>query len=222
MYVEFDLPEISDHVSGFPEYWLKTLFIQPPSSRYQINALASTFVRLVEAALVEYRYGAEKLKEFWGTHSSLNLGAMHRSISHFETCISNMHRATNCFRRLRRDRGQDPLSTELNTEKVKFASNAVADRFRLFRNEVHHLEDLVMDGRIGVGQSFALKPDGPETPHPTEPHQTVKTIDRLIIGTREIKFSELVVWLSEMATVVVRIADFLPNSKSNVHGNGNS
>lgn len=222
MYVEFDLPEIPDNVSSSPEYWLKTLFIQSPSGRYQINALVSTYVRLVEAALIEYQYGAAKLKEFWGTHSSLNLGAMHRSISHFETCISNMYRATNCFRRLRRDRGQDPLSIELNSEKVRFASDAVADRFRLIRNEIHHLEELVMDGQIGDGQSFALRPDGPEIPHPTESHQTVKTIDRLVIGAREVKFSELATWLTEMATVVVRIADFLPNSKSNVHGNGNS
>ena len=123
MYIEFDIPEISDYTSGFPQYWLKALFIQSPSSRYQINALTSTYVRLVEAALIEYRSGTMRLKEFWKTHSSVNLGAMHRSMCHFETCISNMNRATNCFRRLKRDRLQDPLAVSLNIEKAQFVGD---------------------------------------------------------------------------------------------------
>ena len=218
MYIEFDIPEIAEYPSGFPSYWLKSLFIQSPSNRYQINALTSTFVRLVEAALIEYHAGATKLREFWSTHQSLNLGAMHRSVSHFETCLSNMYRATNCFRRLRRDRQQDPLSQALNIEKVYFASDAVADKFRTIRNEIHHLEEMVMDGRIIDGQPFALKPDGPEVPHPAEFNQTIKTIDRLVIGTREIKFRELTTLLEEMAGVAVRIAEFIPNSSSGVRG----
>jgi hypothetical protein len=216
MYVEFDLPDLSDHAEkGFPQYWLKTLFIQSPSNRYQINALSSTYVRLVEAAIIEYKLGSDKLKEFWGTHSSLNLSAMHRSISHFESCISNMYRATNCFRRLRRDRNQDPLALAINKNKARFASDTIANRFRTIRHEIHHLEEMVMSGRISDGQSFALKPDGPETPHPTESKQTIKTIDRLVIGKNEVKFSELAIWLKEMAEFVAIISDYLPNSSSN-------
>ena len=60
MYVEFDVPDINEYPKGFPEYWLKSLFIQSPSERYQINALASTYMRLVEAALVEYCSGLIK------------------------------------------------------------------------------------------------------------------------------------------------------------------
>ncbi|MBU5638099.1 hypothetical protein KOM00_15315 [Geomonas sp. Red69] len=210
MYVEFELPAIPEHASDFAQYWLKSLFIQFPSNRYQINALTSTYVRLVEAAIIEYQLGAIKLGEFWGTHSSFNVGAMHRSVSHFETCISNMYRATNCFRRLRRDK--NPLSQMLNAEKANFATDSIADRFRMIRNEIHHLEELVMKEQIADGQPFALKPDGPETPHPTEPNQTIKTIDRLVIGTREVRFGELTEWLSEMANFAVKIADFLPSS----------
>ena len=131
-----------------------------------------------------------------------------------------MYRATNCFRRLRRDRQQDPLSQALSIEKVSFASDSVADRFRTIRNEIHHLEEMVVEGRIAEGQPFALKPDGPEIPHPTEPNQTIKTIDRLVIGAREMKFSELTTLLKEMASVAVRIAEFLPNSSSGARGHG--
>lgn len=213
MYMEFDLPDLSESADGVPQYWMKTLLIQSPSSRYQINALTSTYVRLVEAALIEYQLGAAKLREFWDTHMSFNLGAMHRSMSHFETCLSNLYRATNCFRRLRHDRGQDPISLESSHEKAIFATDPVSDRFRLVRNEIHHLEEMVMDGRISEGQPFGLKPDGPEVSHPTEPNQTIKTIDRLVIGEREVRFSELSDWLTEMVKNAKRISDYLPNSK---------
>ncbi|AXS80632.1 hypothetical protein HYN24_11735 [Dechloromonas sp. HYN0024] len=80
------------------------------------------------------------------------------------------------------------------------------------RNEIHHLEDSVLDGLITQGQNFALRPDGPEVPHPTEENQTVKTIDRLIIGPHEILFRELRQWLQEMTDAVSKIAEVLPSS----------
>jgi hypothetical protein len=213
MYVSIDAPEIAEHPQGFPQYWLKSFFIQRVSTNYQIQALASTYVRLVEAALVEYRLGAEKLREFWGTHSHFNLGAAHRSVAHFESCLSDMYRATNCYRRLRRHKDQDPLCLALNEEKPSFATNAVARLFFDMRHEIHHLEELVVDGRLEEGQPFALKPDGLETPHPTEANQTIKTVDRLIIGEREVKFAELAAWLREMGRFAEKIAEFGPNSR---------
>lgn len=69
MYVSIEVPEINEYPNGFPQHWLKVLFIASISFNFQINALATTYVRLVEAALVEYRLGQSKLKEFWGTHS---------------------------------------------------------------------------------------------------------------------------------------------------------
>lgn len=219
MYVQIEAPEISEYPSGFPQFWLKSIFIQTVSTRYQVNALASTYVRLVEAALTEYSLGSTKLQEFWTTHTSLNLGAMHRSMSHFESCLSNMYRATNCYRKLRRNRDRDPLSVALNMERPSFATEAIADRFRLMRHEIHHLEELVMDGRLQEGQPFALKPDGLETPHPTEANQTIKIVDRLVIGEREILFAELVAWLKEMAWVAQKIADFDPNASQPNQGN---
>ena len=64
-----------------------------------------------------------------------------------------------------------------------------------------------MDGRISEGQPFGLKPDGSEVAHPTEPNQTIKTIDRLVIGEREVRFSELADWLTEMFAFAKKIAD---------------
>ena len=96
MYIHIDVPNIDEHPKGFPQYWLKRVFINSISTNYQVNALATTYVRLVEAALTEYRLGQVVPKEFWNTHTSLNLGAMHRSISHFENCLFDMNRTINC------------------------------------------------------------------------------------------------------------------------------
>lgn len=212
MYIEFDLPDTPPKPDAFAQYWLRSIFISSASPRYEINALATTYVRLVSAALVEYEEGSKCLRDFWGTHTSLNLSAMHRSISHFESCIFNANRATNCFRRLRGDRLHDPIALALRQKKFFFSQDTIADRIREMRNEIHHLEDSVLDGQITQGQDFTLRPDGPEVPHLTEENQTVKTIDRLVIGTHEILFRELVQWLQEMTEAVSKIAEVLPSS----------
>lgn len=210
MYVQFDLPEIpQQRVSS---YWLKLVFIGSASSRYQINALTSTYVRLVESCLFEYQAGSTRLMEFWSTHTSINLGAMHNSISHFESCLTNAYRAINCYRRLRKGGKNEPISIHLNADRPSFVSDAVANRFREIRNRIHHLDTAVLKREITEGQSFMLNPSGPEMPHPTEANQTIKTIDRLAIGDLEVRFSELADLLVEMQKFAVCIADFLPDN----------
>jgi hypothetical protein len=211
MYVSINVPEIDEYPEGFPEYWLKTLFISPVSSSFQINALASTYVRLVEAALVEYRLGHLKLKEFWGTHTSVNLGAMHRSVSHFESCLSDMYRAINCFTRLRRHKEVGDLSKALNEERPHFIADDISYQLRTIRHEIHHLEELVMDGRLTEGSPFALGSTGPQTAHPIEANQIVKTIDRLTIAQRELLFSDIANWLKEMGRFAEKLATYGPN-----------
>lgn len=210
MYIEFDLPDVPLKPDAFARYWLSSIFINPASTRYEINALASTYIRLVSAGLVEYEEGSKRLRDFWATHTSFNLGAMHRSISHFESCIFNLNRATNCFRRLRGDRLHDSVAVALRQQKFCFSQDEIADRIREMRNEIIHLENSVLDGQIAQGHSFTLRPDGPEVPHPTEENQTLKTIDRLVIGAHEILFRELAQWLQEMADAVARITEALP------------
>ena len=202
MYVHFDLPPAPSLSTAFGSYWIQSLFIRPASSRFEINVLTTTYVRLVSAAVVEYEEGSKRLQEFWSTHSAVNLGAMHRSTSHFESCIFNMNRSINCYRRLRGDKLHDPIAVALRKEKVAFAQDKCADRIREMRNEIHHLEDSLLSEQITEGQNTALRADGPETPHPSEAHQTIKTIDRLVIGSHEIMFHDLVQWLIEMISVV--------------------
>ena len=210
MYVEFDLPAVPEPRTAVSNYWLRYFFAGSPSQNHQINALASTYMRLVEAAIIEYGLGSAALRQVWDDHTSIGLGAMHRSISHFESCLSDMHRAINAYRRLRRHKAMDPLSLHLADQKPAFATDAIAGQVRQMRDEIHHLEERVVDGRIAEGQPIALKPDGPEVPHPTEQGQTVKTFDRLAIGGRELTFSSIAVWLQEMSAVAAKIAQYEP------------
>ncbi len=70
-----------------------------------------------------------------------------------------------------------------------------------------------MDGRIQQGQPIAVKPDGPEVPHPTEKNQTVKSIDRLVIGQLEVKFSDIAIWLKEMGLFAEKISTYQKQQK---------
>lgn len=209
MHVEIDLPEVPSP-DALANYWLDYFFTGTPSQNYQINALASTFMRLVEAAIVEYRMASAALRDVWTNQTSLGLGAMHRSISHFESCLSDMHRATNAYRRLRRHKAIDALSLFLAAEKPGFATDSVARQLRLIRDGIHHLEEMIVEGRIAEGEPIALKPDGPEVPHPTEPGQTVKTFDRLVIGDRQVSFQNIAAWLGEMSATATKISQFKP------------
>lgn len=208
MYVEFDLPTVSGSHVAISNYWVRYFFVGSPSQNHQVNALASTYMRLVEAATVEYGLGSAALRQVWSGHSSLGLAAMHRSISHFESCISDMHRAISAYRHLRNHKVRDSLSVYLSDQKPAFVSDKIAFPIRNMRDAIHHLEDKVIKGEVAEGQSIALRPDGAEVPHPTEAGQTIKTFDRLVIGPHELTFSNIAAWLHEMSSVAARIAQY--------------
>ena len=210
MIIDFAMPEISAPTPAISEYWHRYFFVGSPSQNAQVNALASTYMRLVEAAIAEYQLGSKALREVWADHTSLGLRAMHRSISHFESCISDMHRAIAAYRWLRNHQARDPLSVYLASVKPSFISDKIAFRVRDMRDDVHHLEEKVVKGEVTEGQPIALKPDGGEVPHPTETGQTIKTFDRLVIGPHGLKFSEIAEWLTEMSTVAAKVAQFDP------------
>ena len=210
MLVDFALPDVPDPVGAISDYWSRYFFVGSPSQNPQINALAGTYMRLVEAAIVEYRLGSVALRQVWADHTSLGLRAMHRSISHFESCVSDMHRAIAAYRRLRNHPDRDPLSAYLAGVKPAFIADKIAFRVRDMRDAVHHLEEKVVKGEMAEGQSVALRPDGQEVPHPTEPGQTIKMFDRLAIGPHQLMFSEIAAWLSEMSAVATTVARFDP------------
>lgn len=211
MYVEIALPPAPTVLTSAPHYWTHYFFSGSPSELYEVNSLASTYMRLVETAVAEYELASTALREFWANHNSLGLPMMHRSISHFETCVSDVHRAIDAYRRLRNHKVRDPLSLYLAGYKPVFVSDSVANRFRAVRDAIHHLPEKIGNGELTEGQFIALKPDGPEVVHPTEPGQTIKTFDRLVIGPHELTFDETARTLQELAVATEYIAKFKPD-----------
>lgn len=209
MYIKIEIPEIKEFPNGFLGYWTNFVFIGSVSSNRRVNALTTTYIRLVEAALVEYRLAQLPLKEFWDTHSSIKISAMHRSIAHLEACITDMHRAIRCFTWLRNNEMvPEGLRILLCTEKPTFITDKIAGRLRKVRDAIHHMEERFMNENIPEGASFTLYPDGSETPIDGEPGHTLKKIDRLKIGTMEIMFSELAEWLIEMGRYAEKISEY--------------
>ena len=151
------------------------------------------------------------LREFWANHNSLGLPMMHRFISHFETCVSDVHRAIDAYRRLRNHNSRDALSLHLAEHKPAFVSDSVANRFREVRDAIHHLPEKLGKGEVTEGQFIALKPDGPEEPHPTETGQTIKTFDRLAIGPHELLFAAIAQTLTELVATTEKIAKYQPD-----------
>lgn len=214
MYVLISLPVGPKVLTSLPQYWTQYFFRGTPSQLYEVNALATTYMRLVEAAVAEYQLASTALREFWANHNSLGLPVMHRSISHFETCVSDVHRAIDTYRRLRNHKSRDPLSVYLADHRPAFLSDSVANRFREVRNAIHHLPEKIGKGEVTEGQFIALKPDGPEVLHPTEAGQTNKIFDRLVIGPYELTFDEIARTLTEQATITEHIAKFQPDRSS--------
>jgi len=97
MHIVYEVPELDRSLQGFPEFWARTLFIGPVSPNPQLHALSVMFVRLVEAALVEYALGRQALMQYHNTHQALAIGALSRSVSHFESCLTDAHRARQAF-----------------------------------------------------------------------------------------------------------------------------
>lgn len=211
MYIEIEIPEIKKFPNGFLGYWTKFVFIGSISSNPRVNALATTYVRLVEAALIEYRLAEAPLKEFWEESSSIKISAMHKSVAHFEACITNMYRAIRCFTWLRNNEMvPEGLRVILCTDKPTFIADKIAGRLRKVRDAIHHMEEKFMNENIPEGTSFTLYPDGFETPVEGEPGQTLKKIDLMKIGAMEIRFSELAEWLIEMGCYAEKISEYKP------------
>ncbi|QQQ00813.1 hypothetical protein [Lysobacter enzymogenes] len=200
MYVHFQIPELKIESMSFSMFWLKSLFGGGISSNFEVNSLAILFVRLTDAAVFEYSSGRDAFLTFWNTNRDrVNLGAMHRASSCFENCLSNAHRATLAFSRLRNHPSGDPLSKVLQSYRPEFIRESYAGKLRAMRNEVHHTESSLMKGRLGAQVPILLKPDGIETAHPTEVGQTDKTFDRLVIGQHQMLLSDIAAALEEMA-----------------------
>jgi hypothetical protein len=210
MRIQLELPELPDFPNGFPRHWLNVIFTGNRPDTYQIHAITTTYVRLVEAAFAEYRQGRSYIYATWVHRdpATIPIGTHNLACASFESCLTNMHRAVRCMLKIRGRPDVPQGLKDLLAVRPRFAEARVADRIRDVRDAIQHLEGQVLDGTIPENTPFTLGAVGPETPIPEEEGQTLKTIDRLRIGNFEITFLELCTWLKEMGHCAEQISNF--------------
>jgi hypothetical protein len=193
-----EIPEITKYANGFPSHWLNITFLGNRPDDYRSLAIVTSFVRLVEGSLVHYHLARDHVFNLWNTHTSLALGSHNLSATYFEDCINSMHRAVLCMKRIRSYPEVPADLKSLFPAKPGFTEDAAANRLRNIRDAIQHMDDNVVKGRIPERTPFMLTATGIESPIPDEPNQTLKVIDRLIIGDKAVLFADLAKWLIEM------------------------
>ena len=206
--MDMKLPEIVDHPNGFPNHWLNVFFLNNKPGSHQSHAIATTYVRCVEAALSDYRLARNLTLEFWDVSTGFKFGALNAATSHFESCITNMHRAVRCMIGLHSRTDIPDDFRCLISPKPTFTKGAIERQIRTVRATIQHMEVKVERGEVPENTPFFVKADGPEVPVEGDPGQTIKTIDRLVIGSVEILLADLCAWLSEMGRSADAIASF--------------
>jgi hypothetical protein len=65
MRVQLELPELTEFPNGFPAHWMNIIFTKNRPDTYQIHAITTTYVRLVEAAMEDYRQARLRVHAVW-------------------------------------------------------------------------------------------------------------------------------------------------------------
>jgi hypothetical protein len=207
MIVEVAIPELRKYSRSSPRHWLNTLFLGNVPQDYATNALATTYVRLVDAANEHYKLGRIGVIIYWSDHSSAAIDEINLATTYFEDCVNSMHRAILCMKGIRGRRAPADLKS-LFPQKPNFTAEAVAGRIRDVRDTIQHMDERVIRREISKGTPFALMATRPETPVPNQAGQILKVIDRLVIGNNELLFSDLVAWLHEMGNCAEAISKY--------------
>lgn len=212
MIVSVDIPEITKYRDGFPSHWANIIFLGNRPKTWKIRAIVTTYVRLVEGALFNYEIARQQVVRLWRTHAEIAIGSHNLSGTLFEDCINCMHRAALCMVRIRGNHESPDDLKSLFFSKPQFTKDIITNRLRIIRDTIQHMEEKVLRGDIPEATPFMLTATGIETTvHDSKhPKQTVKVIDRLVIGVEEVRFSELAGWLTEMGECAEKISKYQP------------
>lgn len=142
---------------------------------------------------------------FWEPSTDIKVGAINSAATSFESCLTNMHRAARFMKALHSRRDLPTSFRTAISPKPSFCKGGVEARIRIARTAIHHMDEQVYKGVVPENSPFFPKPDGPEVPFDGDSGQTIKTIDRLVIGAQEISFADICVWPDEMATYAAAI-----------------
>lgn len=197
MRISIDIPDV--RVGAIrPHRLLKRIFTAGGPVGYANIALLENLIRLTENAAYEFMQGKELLLQFWSEddRTGVAIGVALQASSHFETCLSDTHRALNHIVAMRKRPNVLPGSKHTLPRDLSIYKGALRDRIREIRSAIQHKEDKLLKRLISEGEPFIARADGDEVP--TEDNNTLKTIDRIELGQHRIEFATLANAIEEL------------------------
>jgi hypothetical protein len=166
---------------------------QPP-----ITVIIAGSERFHAAHLLSADAGVVALQERrWITRNpaSVPIDAFISASGYFEACITNVHRATECMKAIKRRRDVQLDVKQLLPKGIRFIQEPVAGRVRNMRDAIQHFEREILSSS-GEVTNVMLVADGSVIERGED---KVKIINMLKIGDHQIDFCDLSYWLREMA-----------------------
>lgn len=207
MIIEIDMPKVDEGDTRIVHHWLQSIFVDGGPKNYATKAVLGTYMRAVEAAKDQYEQAGKYLEIFWQPSGDVRVGAINRSSSYFEACITNMLRAIRCMIVLRNSKDV-PQGLKDKLGKPSFIKDKNNKRIRNVRDAVAHTEKLVLDGTIPENTPFGILVVGDERPHPEQVGQTIRKLNRIEIGEFSVLFSDLQEMLTEMILCCRLVSDY--------------
>ncbi len=207
--ISYDIPDLSHLTSGFPDYWLRVIFLGDKPADYSAHAQMHTIVRLTEVSVRQYEAARLSTHALWDDASGINVGAMNDACASLEACITNMHKVIAAVKALRKN---SALPSDLRKNFPKHLGFLRAEKpIRIMRDGIQHTLDKILAGEIPADAPFMLWIDGPHNIKEGEFH---KSIDRALLGKLEIKFADVAKWLIQMTDCAKVVAEFSPRGVS--------
>jgi hypothetical protein len=167
----------------------KRLFLGDGPADYVDHALLENMVRLTENASHEYMRGREATIHVWSgkPRGSIPIGHAFRASMHFETCLSDIHRAIKHFDVVRKrcyekSKLKYRLPSNLNIDESSFR-----DCIQKMRNTNQHKEEKLLCGKLAPGEPFAASSEDDEVQMQDSGNIT-KIINRIALGIDRIDF----------------------------------
>lgn len=194
-YIEQQIPDLSTLNRRWVGHFIKAM-MSDGNETYQYQALKANYIRLTDSAIQMYGVARNLTFEYWDLHDGVHISAYSTASSYFESCLTNVHRASQHMHSLLSGPNSGELKKVLPAA-LTFTSNEFKKKISVLRNTVQHLEQKIVAGDPIPERTFFMPvASGPEI---RRGNDTFKQLDRIEIGTKHLAFSDLASWLREMA-----------------------
>lgn len=183
-----EMPELPEKYGNtFLTHLLNVVLAAGGPSDFAAAAYSRNFIRLSDLAIQEYKLARKSLIEYENTPNNV-FSPLFVATSHLEQCISALRRAI----RFARHKNGPRLP------KMDVISAKTAYRIINLRGAIEHTDERLQKGQIRQGEflMLAVKSNGIE------------------LDNKEISYSELADWLTQLQTLAEQVATYRENRES--------